>query len=625
MQLRTLCDSHRPHSISLGLLVAVIALTSGCKDSAAPERPGAPTDLAISAGNAQSGSAGSTLIAPLAAKVTDAKGRGVPNVDVIFQPLVGSGTVNPVLSRTNGAGVAMTSWTLPTNAGANARVRAVVVDTTTGALVDSAIFTAPVVGGAATQLYPAGAPALAATGSAVPLSVVLFDQFGNHSPNATVRWTVTSGGGSLSPTSGPSDANGVASTTLTLGAARGTNTVTATSGALSATFTIEGRVPGQPESIVSNPYPPTGPYGGTAPLSVTVSDGLGNRVEGATVSWSVTSGNGSVAPATSATNPSGVATTQLTLGTTSGVTVVEAKVGSLTTSLSVEARDYAPRLTNTDGSAFGIDRTSGGRFVVSLIQNGSVEMFDEATPNTKTRIAIGGTPVVVAIDAAGAFAYVSNMQGGLGIVDLTTHTVARQLTVPDAHALALSPSGDRVFVTTTTGYVVAVSTAARAVIDSVAVPGGPWGIAFRTTGTDTLMYVTARDAGTVTEIDARTMTVLRTFGVGGRPHGLAISPDGSTLYAADDANGRVEAISTSTGVVTNSVALTGAFGIAIAPDGSTLYVTTNNARAAVIAVSTLAITKLYDTGANPRQIVVAPDGATAYAANEGGWVDIIKR
>ena len=609
----------------IALLAVLAVLASSCKDGAGPEKPGAPTDIAVSAGNGQTGSAGNALVAPIAARVTDAKGRGVPNVAVIFQPFIGSGTVNPAESHTNGAGIATTTWTLPVTAGADARVRAVLVDTLTGALVDTVSFRATVVGGLPNQIYPAAAPTLAATGAAVSLEVLLVDQFGNRSPNAPVRWTVTAGGGSVSPASSSSNAAGVAQTTFTLGAARGTNTVTATSGALTAAFTIEGRVPGQPESIIANYYQTAAPYGGVVPLSVTVNDGLGIRVQGTSVSWSVVSGNGSVAPTTSTTSPTGVAATQLTLGTTGGVTVVQAKAGSLATSFSVEARDFAPRLTSTDGSAFGIARTAGGRFVVSLIHDGAIETFEQGTPDAKVRIVTGGTPVVVAINAAGTYAYASNMNSGLDIIDLSSHSVARQLTIANAHALALSPAEDRVFVTTTTGYVVAVNTATRTVGDSVAIPGGPWGIAFRTTGTDTLMYVTARDGGTVTEVDARTMTLLRTFGVGGRPHGLAISPDGSTLYAADNSLGRVLAISTTTGAVTGNVAIPGAFGIAISPDGSTLYVTTDNARAAVITASTLTVTHLYETGSNGRQVVAAPDGTTAYSANDGGWVDIIRR
>ena len=615
----------RPLLRSLAIFAGVTALTASCHDSAAPEKPGPPTDIAISAGDAQTGTAGAMLAAPLAAKVTDAKGRGVPNVGVFFQPFAGGGSVNPAVARTNGAGIVTTTWTLPVTAGATARVRAVLVDTLTGALVDSVSFVASVVGGPPSQIYPSPSPSLGATGAQVPLQVLLVDQFGNHSPNAQVTWLVIAGNGSVAPASSASDVNGIARTTLTLGAARGTNTVTATANGLTTSFTIEGRVAGQPESVAPNSYQQFGPYGGTIPLGVTVYDGLGFRVSGVSISWRVTSGAGSVSPASSTTNSNGVATAQLTLGNSGGFTAVQASAGSLTAGFTVEARNLAPRLTSTDGSAFGIARTSGGRFVVSLIHDGVVETFDQASPDTKVRIPTGGTPVVVATDAAGTFAYVSNIDGWLDIIDLGTNAVVERVPVVNAHALALSPSGNRVFVTKTSGSVVSISTTTRAAVDSVAIPGGPWGIAFRTSGADTLMYVTSRDAGTVTEVDARTMATLRTFNVGGRPHGLVISPDGSTLYAADNAQGRVEAISISSGTVTNSVSLPGAFGIAISPDGSTLYVTTDGSRGAVITAASLTITQLYDTGGNGRQVVSAPDGATAYDANEGGWVDIIKR
>lgn len=611
---------------SIAMLTVLATLASSCKDNSAPEKAGPAADIAISAGNAQTGVAGSVLAAPLAAKVTDAKGRGVPNVGVIFQALPGSGTVTPTTARTNGAGVATTSWTLPTIAGAGYRVRAVLVDTLTGALIDSVGFGVTVVGGAPATMSPGVTVYRGATGTAVPrLEVILSDQYGNRSPNVNVTWTVTAGGGSVNPASSTSNATGVAGTIFTLGPARGTNSVTATAAGLTTTFTIEGYVAGQPESMVANSYQPIGPLNGKIPLSVTVYDGLGNPVPAASVSWTVTGGGGSVSPAASNTSNSGVATTDLTLGSALGPNTVRAAIGNLAASFSVEGRNLAPRLTNTDGPAFGIARTSGGRFVVSLIQSGIVETFDEGSPDVKHQIATGGTPVVVAVDAAGALAYVSNMEGWLDIIDLAASTVVGHIGIGNAHALALSPGGDRVYVTRTGSDVLAFSTATRALLGSVTVYNGPWGIAFRSTATDSLMYVTARDGGTVTEIDTKTMTVMRTFNIGGRPHGLVISPDGSTLYAADNAEGKVKAISTTTGAITGTVAVSGAFGIAISPDGSTLYVTTDNAQAAVIATSSLTVSRLYDTAARGRQIVTSPDGATAWAANEGGWVDIIRR
>jgi YVTN family beta-propeller protein len=513
---------------SLALLFVVIGIGAGCGNSTAPEKAGPAAHLVRSAGNLQTGVAGSVLAAPIAAKVTDASGRGVANVDVTFQAMPGSGSVTPTTTRTNGSGIAFTSWTLPEIAGLNRSVRAVVVDTATGALLDSVSFTATVVGGVATSWIFGSFPNHAATGSVVPLSMLMRDKYGNPSAGATVSWTVIAGGGTLSAPTSVSGADGVAQVMLTLGSQVGMNTVQATYGQLSTRLDIDGRI-------------------------------------------------------------------------------------------------MAGRLTYLSGSGFGIGRTSGGRFLVSLIQAGAVETFTEAAPETKQLIATGGTPVVVAVDASGTLAYVSNMAGWLDIIDIGTKTIVKTVAIANAHALALSPAGDRVYVTTTSGHVLAVSTASRQVVASVEVPNGPWGIAFKSTATDSLMYVTSRDGSSVTEVDTKTMAVRRTFAVNGRPHGLAISPDFTTLYVADNFDGRVKVVDVATGTVTTSVGIPGAFGIAISPDGGALFVTTDFGPVAVVDAHTMALTKLLQTDGDGRQVIVHPDGTKAYAADESGWVDVIPR
>jgi YVTN family beta-propeller protein len=606
------------------VLAAAVTLAASCNDSTSPGGPGAPTDIAISAGDGQTGVAGSTLLAPIAAKVTDAKGRGVPNVPVTFQLFGASGLVDPTAVRTNGAGIATTSWTLPTRAGSIAKVRAVLVDTLTGSLIDTVSFSATVVGGAPVRMTLNPLPDAAPTGSKVTVAVTLYDSYNNYSTGTKVDWTVTSGGGTATPASSVADPFGVATTSWTLGSTAGTNRMTAKAGTVTGNFAIEGRVAGTAQSVIAHSYPATGAPGTTVPLTVTVYDAFNTPVTGATVNWTMTSGGGSVSAPSSVTDGSGVATVNATLGAT-GYNVVTATSGSAGTSFTIETQLTADRLATTDGAGFGIARTSGGNVVVALIYYGRVETFLESSPATQHLIAVGGTPVVVAVDAAGTFAYVSNMGGWLDIIDLGTNTEVKQVPIADAHALAISPAGDRVYVTTTTGNVVAVSTATRQVVGQVPVPNGPWGIAFRSTATDSLMYVTSRDGGTVTAVDTKTMTVKQVFTIGGRPHGLAISPDGQTLYAADNSLGRVVAISTASGAIVRTVSMPGAFGIAISPDGSTLYVTTDNARAAVIDASNLTVSKFYTLADEARQVVAEPDGTSALAANQGGWVDILRK
>src|SRR5579883_1860254 len=102
-------------------------------------------------------------------------------------------------------------------------------------------------------------------GTALPnaLVVQVKDGSGNPQSGVTINFAVTSGGGSVSPTSAVTNANGQASTVLTLGAAPGatspvTNTVTATASSIgSVTFTATANPAGGSgnESIFTNQTP----------------------------------------------------------------------------------------------------------------------------------------------------------------------------------------------------------------------------------------------------------------------------------------------------------------------------------------------------------------------------------
>ena len=75
-----------------------------------------------------------------------------------------------------------------------------------------------------------------------PLVVEVRDQYGNHLPNAVVTFTVTMGDGTFSKTTATTDANGLATTTLTPGRKGGTVTVVATVGDLKpVTFTATAK------------------------------------------------------------------------------------------------------------------------------------------------------------------------------------------------------------------------------------------------------------------------------------------------------------------------------------------------------------------------------------------------
>jgi len=72
------------------------------------------------------------------------------------------------------------------------------------------------------------APMPAGTDFPTPLTVIVIDQYGFSSPNVTVTWAVTSGGGSVSAATTQTDDNGTASVIFTAGPVAGSATIDAT-------------------------------------------------------------------------------------------------------------------------------------------------------------------------------------------------------------------------------------------------------------------------------------------------------------------------------------------------------------------------------------------------------------
>ncbi|MGQ0712415.1 MAG: Ig-like domain-containing protein [Gemmatimonadaceae bacterium] len=599
-----------------------------------PERVGPPAAVVVSAGNQQTGQAGALLTAPIAAKVTDASGRGVANMPVTFTVTAGEGSIEPSTNRTNGAGIATVSWRVGTIAGSQQQVVATVLDTLTGTLVDTAIFAANVTAGVPATVAPIGGNgAVIATGQTTPVSLraVVRDAYGNLAGGATVNWTLVEGQATLSAATSATSSQGEATTTLTPAPSTGDILVRASVAGVSspASFVVRISRPatvfpaGRSEFVIA--------IGQTTPLSlrVVVRDDFGNPFAGATVDWTVVQGQATLATPASTSDALGEATNTVTPAQSTGDIVVRASIAGVASQASflIQPRSVSERAVLLQSGAFGIARTSGGQLVVTLSHSGRLERVSTTDPSSSTVMTVGGNPVVIAVDAGGQLGYVSNSaRGTLQVIDIPSMTPVAEVDVPgDAHALALSPRGDRVYVTNTEFSVFAVDVATRAIVRTIPTGAGPWGIAFWTTATDSLMYVTARNGASITEVDMRTGSVVRTIAVTGRPHGISISPDGRTLYVADDTGGEILFVDRASGATTRRITAAGAFGIAIAPDGNTLYVTTNPGSILVVDVASATITKRFETGGQARQILVMPDGNTALAANMSGWVDLVRR
>ena len=243
-------------------------------------------------------------------------------------------------------------------------------------------------------------------------------------------------------------------------------------------------------------------------------------------------------------------------------------------------------------------------------------------------VSVGSVPTEVVFNSTGSRAYVSNQfSQDVGVVDVATNSQIDIIAVNgDPFELIVQPGDSILYVATNANNVYGIRLATKAVV--VTIPTGNIGNGMLIR--DSLLYISTRTNGTVIEFNLRTRTVSRTFPIGGVPQKLAISPDGNTLYIANEADritGYVQFWDRISGMqIGTNVPLSEAFGYDIArrPTDGLLYVSTAySGWIYVIDPETRTIVRSVDAGGSTRTIVFDTNGV-GFVTNEGGWVDFIK-
>jgi len=315
-------------------LIALCAASAaaGCGGDVVLPNEGKPAAIAIVSGDTQSGSAGAALGQPLVVKVTDALSRPVEGRAVEFTIDAGGGQVAPASVQTGSDGQASASWTLGGAAGQQ-RVQAKVggSDVPASLLVK---FSASAVSGSGSVLQIASgdnqtAPVRSALADSLVVRVA--DALGNPVAGVQVQWAAV-GGGSVSPATVMTGAEGLAAAQRVLGTAAGTQTAEASSAGLpTVTFTHTAIAANPTTLVLVSGDAQSGSVG--APLAdslvVRLEDDNGNGVGGKAITWVVGAGAGSVSPVTSTTSATGLAQTQWTLGASAGSKLVSAVFSGL--------------------------------------------------------------------------------------------------------------------------------------------------------------------------------------------------------------------------------------------------------------------------------------------------------
>ncbi|HEU0034643.1 MAG TPA: Ig-like domain-containing protein [Kofleriaceae bacterium] len=279
----------------------------------------------------QTGIVREPLADPMVVRAEDRFGNAVEGVSVQFAVVENSGSLSTAEVTSDARGEAATILTLGATAGPNI-VEARLVEVPDSAITMTAHGTADTV---ASLTIASGNNQKATVGTMLPmpLEVVARDASGNPVPNKTVTFAPASANGSFSgDTTIATDAQGRARATFVLDTKAGINTATASAtGVTSVTFSETGLAAAPAKLVAASNTTQTNIVAGTlaAPMVVLATDAFGNAVPGVAVSFTRTSGTGSLSASTVTTSAAGKAQTVLTTGTVVGPNGVTAQVANL--------------------------------------------------------------------------------------------------------------------------------------------------------------------------------------------------------------------------------------------------------------------------------------------------------
>ena len=174
------------------------------------------------------------------------------------------------------------------------------------------------------------------------------------------------------------------------------------------------------------------------------------------------------------------------------------------------------------------------------------------------------------------FAYIAHMGDALDVIDVRTGEVRDSIAVGETpFGATINPRGTRVYVQHYLASPITIVDTRSATVEATIDPacGSHWLAVPRD---DAFIYV-ANDDGTVCKVDTASGAVAHTFAVDGSlgpvPPQIAVSPDGTRLYATHATDGALDVFDTTTYARIASIPTGYPEGVVVSHDGSRVYVT----------------------------------------------------
>jgi YVTN family beta-propeller protein len=253
-------------------------------------------------------------------------------------------------------------------------------------------------------------------------------------------------------------------------------------------------------------------------------------------------------------------------------------------------------------------------------------------------VVVGAFLSLASMAHAAPFAYITQSFGNtVAVVDVATNTVVDTVTVGfTPFGVAVHPAGSHVYIANSDDRSVSViqvgtnAAGSHMVVATIALldPAGVFqegaaGLAVHPNGSR--VYVANELSGTVSVIDTALNTVVGTVTVGDGPRSVAVNPAGTRVYVVNNLAFTVSVLDTTTLEVVATVGVgQRPVGVAVDPAGARVYVT--NAMANTLTVLDAvdhALVATVPTDLSPRGVAVHPSGSHVYVATGAGRVVVV--
>lgn len=270
-----------------------------------------------------------------------------------------------------------------------------------------------------------------------------------------------------------------------------------------------------------------------------------------------------------------------------------------------------------------------GRLLVVCKGDQALHVIDLDTGETAGRISASGfTPHEVAASMDGTRAYLPIYSDAwlgrpgtdgrlIDVVDLVGMRVVDDIPLEFAsrpHDVAVGGDG-LVYVSTELDDSLSVIDPAERRPVARLPTGRPQSHTFRLSPDGTRAYSANVDSGSVSILDVATESLVDVVEVADEINRISISPDGSTVFCADQRRARLAVIDVESRGVSWIELPSRGFGTEVTPDGRSLVVALRGeSQIAVVDLVERAVVSVIDVPSQPPAIVVHPEGTHAYSA-----------